>query len=281
MSETAWIAALLLALAGGGHCAGMCGGIVGALSLSPGGRARPVTFTLAYHSGRAFSYMLAGTLVGGLGQASLALRGSLVVHQALFAFASIALLVAGLYVAGYAPVARRMETAGSLLWRHVEPWSRPLIPATTPGRAAALGMLWGWLPCGMVYGALLLAMGTGSMLAGAATMGAFALGTLPSLLAAGFFARKAGERAARQGLRRLVGIVAFYYRFVLGQGFRPLLYLVVLLVTVGVLLFGFGLLAEMIAQLRVETDRIRRDVDRLPDRYPADPLGSASPPEDR
>lgn len=207
MSETAWIAAFLLALAGGGHCAGMCGGIVGALSLSPGGRARPVAFTLAYHAGRAFSYMLAGMLVGGIGQATLAFRGSLAVHHTLFAFASIALLAAGLYVAGYAPIARRMEAAGSVLWRHVEPLSRPLIPATTPARAAALGVLWGWLPCGMVYGALLLSMGTGSLAGGAATMGAFALGTLPSLLATGYFARKASAQKPRQALRRMAGVV--------------------------------------------------------------------------
>jgi sulfite exporter TauE/SafE len=207
MSETAWLAAFLFALAGGGHCAGMCGGIVGALSLSPGGRARPVAFTLAYHGGRALSYVAAGAMVGALGQAGLALRGTLAIQQLLFGFASIALLVAGLYVAGYAPFIRRMEAAGSVLWRHVEPLSRPLLPATTPSRATMLGMLWGWLPCGMVYGALLLALGTGSMSSGALTMGAFALGTLPSLLAVGLFARGAGPRTARASVRRAAGFV--------------------------------------------------------------------------
>lgn len=207
MNETAWLAAFLFALAGGGHCAGMCGGIVGALSLSPGGRARPAVFTLAYHGGRALSYITAGAIVGALGQAGLALRGTLAVQQLLFGFASMALLFAGLYVAGYAPFIRRMEAAGSVLWRHVEPLSRPLLPATTPSRAAMLGMLWGWLPCGMVYGALLLALGTGSVLGGALTMGAFALGTLPSLLAVGLFARSAGPRTARVGVRRAAGFV--------------------------------------------------------------------------
>lgn len=207
MTETAWIAALLLALAGGGHCAGMCGGIAGALSLSPGGRARPVLFTLAYHVGRTFSYLLAGALAGALGQAGLALRGTLAVQQALFAFASIALLGAGLYVAGYAPFVRHVESAGSVIWRRVEPWSRPLIPATTPARAAVLGMVWGWLPCGMVYGALLLALGSGSVAAGALTMGAFALGTLPSLVAVSVLARKAGSRTARPWVRRTAGLV--------------------------------------------------------------------------
>jgi hypothetical protein len=56
----------------------------------------------------------------------------------------------------------------------------------------------------------------------------------------------------------VVGVIAFYFRFVVGEGFRPLLYLVILLETVGFLLFGFGLIAEMIAQLREEVDSLRR-----------------------
>ena len=59
-------------------------------------------------------------------------------------------------------------------------------------------------------------------------------------------------------LGMIVGVVAFYLRFVEGLGFRPLLYLVILLETVGFLLFGFGLVAEMIAQLREEVDSLKR-----------------------
>ena len=59
-------------------------------------------------------------------------------------------------------------------------------------------------------------------------------------------------------LGMIVGSVAFYLRFVEGLGFRPLLYLVILLETVGFLLFGFGLVAEMIAQLREEVDSLKR-----------------------
>ena len=59
-------------------------------------------------------------------------------------------------------------------------------------------------------------------------------------------------------LGMIVGVVAFYLRFVEGLGFRPLLYLVILLETVGFLLFGFGLIAEMIAQLREEVDSLKR-----------------------
>lgn len=59
-------------------------------------------------------------------------------------------------------------------------------------------------------------------------------------------------------LGMVVGAVAIYLRVVEGFGFRPLLYLVILLETVGFLLFGFGLIAEMIAQLREEVDSLRR-----------------------
>jgi hypothetical protein len=55
-----------------------------------------------------------------------------------------------------------------------------------------------------------------------------------------------------------VGIIAFYLRFVEGMGFRPLLYLVILLETVGFVLLGVGLMAEMIAQLHHEVDSLRR-----------------------
>jgi hypothetical protein len=55
-----------------------------------------------------------------------------------------------------------------------------------------------------------------------------------------------------------VGILAFYFRFALGTGFRPLLYLVILLETVGFLMLGFGLVAEMIAQVREEVQQIKR-----------------------
>ncbi len=55
-----------------------------------------------------------------------------------------------------------------------------------------------------------------------------------------------------------VGLVAFYLRFVEGMGFRPLLYLVILLETVGFVLLGVGLMAEMVAQLHHEVDSLRR-----------------------
>ncbi len=70
-----------------------------------------------------------------------------------------------------------------------------------------------------------------------------------------------GTGATLIALGGLVGAVAFVLRFGMGQGFRPLLYLVILLVTVGFVLLLSGLTAELVAQLRAEVDRLGRGDD--------------------
>jgi len=205
--ETYALAALLVGLAGGVHCAGMCGGIVAALSFGRGGPDAPFTHLLAYNAGRVASYSAAGAIAGLIGHSGLSLKGTAVVHEALFGFASVALLLTGLYLSGYAPILRRAEAAGTLLWRRIEPWSRPLIPVTSVPRALGLGALWGWLPCGMVYGALLLALGAGSVWGGAVTMFAFGLGTLPNLLGLGLAVRSGKRRGANPKLRLAAGLL--------------------------------------------------------------------------
>lgn len=205
--EGLWLAALLVGLAGGVHCAGMCGGIVTALSLARAGERAPVRFALAYNAGRLSSYAIAGAVAGLLGQGGLALRGNLAIHQGLFAFASLALIASGLYLTGVGALVRRLEAAGSVIWRRIEPWSRPLFPVVSTPRALALGALWGWLPCGMVYGVLLLALAAGSPLWGALTMLAFGFGTLPNLLAVAFAARRTLGRAVAPRWRMAAGLV--------------------------------------------------------------------------
>jgi sulfite exporter TauE/SafE len=60
-----------------------------------------------------------------------------------------------------------------------------MIPVRHPGQALWLGMVWGWLPCGLVYSALTLALSSGSGVSGGAVMLAFGAGTLPTLLTLG------------------------------------------------------------------------------------------------
>lgn len=183
--------AFVAGLAGGAHCAAMCGGIAAALraprSAAHGGRWR---LPLAYSAGRIASYAFAGALAGALGQTGLALRGGAGLQHALMALAGLSLLLVALQVAGVAPVARAVEAAGTVLWRCVRPFSGRFLPADTAPRAFGLGLVWGWLPCGLVYAVLLSALATADPWYGALALAAFGLGTLPNVLAIGFVAQR-------------------------------------------------------------------------------------------
>lgn len=180
------VAAFSAGLLGGVHCAAMCGGIV-SLTCSPGpdGKVRHPLFPLAYNTGRIASYTVAGALAGAAGQAGIALRGGMLAQHLLMFLMGLTLVVVALNVAGVRPVTRGIEAAGAALWRQMQPLSHRFLPVTTPWQALGLGAVWGWLPCGMVYAVLLMALASGKAVEGALILAAFGLGTLPNLLAIG------------------------------------------------------------------------------------------------
>ena len=188
MSAAIFAAVFVTGLLGGVHCAGMCGGIIGALS-GPAGSPR-LSHHLAYNLARVTSYALAGAVAGTLGGLGLLLNGVLPVQLALYVLAVVMLVAMGLYLTGVSNVATVMERAGLVLWRRLHPLTRQLLPADTLPRALGLGLLWGWLPCGLVYAILATALLSGNPLDGAAIMVAFGLGTVPNLLLAGFAMRR-------------------------------------------------------------------------------------------
>jgi sulfite exporter TauE/SafE len=173
-----------LGLASGVHCAGMCGGIVGAFSLQNRGQRAISARICLFNAGRISSYALAGALAGTLGWYA---GGP---QTALLILANAVLVFVGLHLAGVGSPMRWLERLGIPLWRALQPLAARV--ARRPGVAASYGMglLWGWLPCGLVYGALVAAAFAGSAEAGAAAMAAFGLGTLPWLLAAGIAAAR-------------------------------------------------------------------------------------------
>lgn len=208
MPDSGFLALFLVGLLGGGHCVGMCGGIVGALSMGGGGR---FSLHLAYNAGRIASYgaagALAGLLGGGFDAAGQALSGQLPVRVALYLAANLMLILLGLYLMGATRSLRWVERAGQRLWRSVQPLTRRFLPVRGPAQAFPLGLLWGWLPCGLVYSALVTALTGGSAWRGAALMLAFGLGTLPNLLLAGFFAARLNEYLAKPVVRIAAGLV--------------------------------------------------------------------------
>ncbi|MDD2885553.1 MAG: sulfite exporter TauE/SafE family protein [Dechloromonas sp.] len=202
MPDSGFFALFLVGLLGGTHCVGMCGGIVGALSMGAPGR---WSMHLAYNVGRIASYTAAGALAGLLGAASLTLEGQLPARLILYFLANLMLVALGLYLLGVSRALAFTEQAGQVLWRRLQPLTRRFLPARTMAQALPLGLLWGWLPCGLVYSALVSALSAGSATRGAGLMLAFGLGTLPNLLLAGIVLARLNEFVRQSVVRKMSG----------------------------------------------------------------------------
>ncbi|MES2820033.1 MAG: sulfite exporter TauE/SafE family protein [Pseudomonadota bacterium] len=203
------VSALILGLLGGGHCLGMCGGLMGALTLAIPAeqRSRRFRLLLAYNLGRILSYATAGLLLG-LGGWAVA---SSPAAMALRVLAGLLLIAMGLYLAGWWSGLTRIEALGRGLWRFIQPLTRRFMPVDSLPRALMLGALWGWLPCGLVYSTLLWAASQGDALDSALLMLAFGLGTWPVLLATGMAAERLTALLRRRGVRMAGGLLVMLF----------------------------------------------------------------------
>ncbi|HDS1726448.1 sulfite exporter TauE/SafE family protein [Pseudomonas putida] len=201
--------ALVLGLLGGGHCLGMCGGLMGALTLAipPEQRGKRLRLLLAYNLGRIFSYACAGLLLGLAGWAVASSPAAL----ALRVVAALLLIAMGLYLAGWWSGLTRIEALGRGLWRHIQPMASRLLPVSSLPRALLLGALWGWLPCGLVYSTLLWAASQGNAGYSAVLMLAFGLGTWPVLLATGLAAERVNALLRRRSVRVAGGVLVMLF----------------------------------------------------------------------
>ncbi len=194
-----YLAALMIGFLGGGHCIGMCGGVMAALSFAipADQRARRWRVLLSYNFGRIASYTLIGVLAGAVGFQLSSGHGLSVLRI----IAGILLIAMGLYLANWWRGLSYLEKLGGLLWRRIQPLGKSLMPIKSSGAAVALGMLWGWLPCGLVYTAVAYAIAQANVLESAAVMLAFGLGTLPAVLASGVFAERVKQLMQLQRFR--------------------------------------------------------------------------------
>ena len=207
-----YTSAFLLGLFSTIHCIGMCGGIIGALSLSlpieiRNNKPQMFMFVTTYNLGRIFSYSLAGLVAGALGTGVLASTGLDQGHAVLRAIGVAMMIAIGLYLAGWLPQLSIIEKIGVPVWRKLEPIGRKLLPVASLPKALAYGLIWGWLPCGMVYFVLIWALTSGDAVKGAFTMMAFGLGTLPTLLATGFMTSWITRFARSTRARQVVGLL--------------------------------------------------------------------------
>jgi hypothetical protein len=197
-------AALLMGLAAGPHCAAMCGPACGGvIRVVRNVDAADHGLQWSFHAGRLLGYALAGAAVAQAAQGLAWAAGHAAALRPLWTVFHVAVLGWGLalLVSGRQPA---LATAtGRKVWQRL----RPL--ATPPQALFATGMLWALMPCGLLYSALLLASLSGGPLAGAFTMGLFALGSAVSLLVAPQLLRRLqGAGGERRGARIAGALIA-------------------------------------------------------------------------
>ena len=178
------LSAFLIGIAGGVHCIGMCGGVISALRVVTPKDRNPLPFTLSYNFGRIFSYTLAGAITGALGQMSATLVP--VIGPVLALLSGVMLLALAAYLGQWWQGLRHVEALGQHVWKHLQPLSKRFLPFKSVLSAFPYGVIWGWLPCGLVYSTLTWSLASGSAVNGAMIMLAFGLGTLPTLLVASY-----------------------------------------------------------------------------------------------
>lgn len=194
------LALAAMGLASGMHCLGMCGGIVTAFSARQPLLPKSQIFSrqLVFNTGRIASYSLAGLVAGSTG---LVLERSAL----LYVLANVLVIFAGLQLAGVRTPMLWIERLGAPLWRRLQPLATRLFKGTSLLHGLAAGALWGWLPCGLVYGALAAATLAGSPARGALAMAAFGFGTLPWLMAVGVAAARLRSWLSRKPARVAAG----------------------------------------------------------------------------
>ncbi|MBT4146706.1 MAG: sulfite exporter TauE/SafE family protein [Gammaproteobacteria bacterium] len=194
------------------HCVSMCGSIIGTLSYSlkpeiRNNKSKMLTFIFSYNFGRIFSYKLAGLIIGFIESIVTLPLGADHGHRVLQIISALIITGAGFYIAGWFPSFAYIEKTGSFFWKTIEPYGRKLIPVATLPQAFLFGMVWGWIPCGLVYTALALAATSGDILTSMLSMLTFGLGTLPAVAGSGMVSSFITRLSNLQTTKKIIGML--------------------------------------------------------------------------
>ncbi len=191
-------AAFVTGLLGSAHCLGMCGGLSGLFAVNAGVASLrdQVPMAVAYNAGRVLSYAFLGVVVASVGQAAVSVAPAFAAPIRLAS--GLLIVIVGLQVAFGWRFLAPVEKTGAKIWNRIAPAAAGLLPVTSFPKALGLGLLWGWLPCGLVYSVLLLAATTASGVNGGLVMIAFGLGTMPAMILTGLSASRLSQFMSRK-----------------------------------------------------------------------------------
>ncbi|MFK8068941.1 MAG: sulfite exporter TauE/SafE family protein [Gammaproteobacteria bacterium] len=211
-NEFSYVVLFTLGLFSSFHCIGMCGGVISALTFGLDQKIRDnkvslAVYLFAYNFGRLLSYAIAGLITGYIGATLVGIIGIDAAHNVTKFFSAIMIILIGLYIAGCFPQLSKLESLGAKLWKKIQPLGQRFIPVKSPLHAICFGMIWGWLPCGLVYTALLLAALSGDVINASLGMLTFGLGTLPAVIGAGIISDKLSNTLRKPKVRKLFGLM--------------------------------------------------------------------------
>lgn len=212
--------AFFVGFLGSVHCISMCGAIAGALVFSLDSEVRTnqhrfFLYLLAYNLGRITSYATLGAIFGALGAGLMDILGMPEGHHFLRIAAAFLMIATGLHLGDWFPALAYIETLGIPLWRWIEPQGRRLLPVRSLMQALLFGIIWGWLPCSLVYAALAWAATANGALHGAGMMVAFGLGTLPTIAGTGWVAGWLLEWVRQPGIRKFAAAVIIFIAIII------------------------------------------------------------------
>jgi len=200
-------AAFVTGLLGSAHCLGMCAGISGLFAVNAGivGLRNQLPMALTYNAGRILTYAILGAIVAAFGGVIIAATPA--IGRPIRFITGAVIVLIGLQVAFNWRLLSPIERTGAVLWQKLAPIAKHFVPVTSLPRALGLGLLWGWLPCGLVYSVLLVAATSARPVDGAATMLAFGIGTLPAMVMTGVGAAQLANITRRRGTRIGLGLL--------------------------------------------------------------------------
>ena len=190
----------------------MCGGISSALSISEknsGGIAGKLPIAICYNLGRLLSYASIGAGVWLL--SNLLVSQFAPLFSALRILAGLLLILMGLYLANWSRLLAQLEAVGTPIWKFAQRIVGKFSMKNKYVRALLMGAVWGWLPCGLVYSTLSWAAATASPSDAALLMLAFGVGTMPAMLATGFFASKLTSFLRQHSIRKVTGTLIMLF----------------------------------------------------------------------
>jgi sulfite exporter TauE/SafE len=220
------LTAFLLGFMGSIHCMGMCGGIIGALSLSSKQndssnqiypkaiKAKPINpmiLQLSYHLGRISTYGILGLIAGFVGLWLSSTHSS--IGLVLRSLSGVMLILMGAYLLGLTQSLSWLERAGTPVWKKLQPLSRNLLPVENLKQGFKLGLVWGFLPCGLIYSTLSWAIVSAQPIKSAALMVFFGLGTLPALLTFSMFTEKLNRFKQHIAVRGIMALAIMGFGF--------------------------------------------------------------------